>query len=404
MNILFIHGNFPGQFKDIAPHLHQFAGGRSFFLTLSDNSQGISIPGVEFIQFKLHRDVNPDTHPYIKSSEVAILKGQAVVRALLQLNKDFQFIPDVVICHGGMGFGLFIKAVFPHVKLISYMEWFFTAANSLSLFEDMSINDRLRVETRNLPLLQEMVQADEIVCPTEWQRSQFPSFIRERIKVIFDGVDTEYFCPGPIPDPLILKDTISPLVFGPEKLLLTYGTRGMEPLRGFPEFMRAAAVAQQQFDNLEVVVFGNDRSPYSYASPHSSGSWKQYLLDELSDSLDISRLHFTGLINYGELIQLFRRSDAHCYFTRPYVVSWGIFQAAACGAKLLVNKFSGIDEVFYDSENMTVCDLDNQDDINKRVIEQLSFCDIRKRKKGVSSLKDGLSLREAVANWIQVIG
>ena len=46
----------------------------------------------------------------------------------------------------------------------------------------------------------------------------------------------------------------------------------------------------------------------------------------------------------------------------------------------------------------------NQDDINKRVIEQLSFCDIRKRKKGVSSLKDGLSLREAVANWIQVIG
>ena len=27
------------------------------------------------------------------------------------------------------------------------------------------------------------------------------------------------------------------------------------------------------------------------------------------------------------------------YFTRPYVISWGLFQAAACGSPLLVNRF-----------------------------------------------------------------
>ena len=63
------------------------------------------------------------------------------------------------------------------------------------------------------------------------------------------------------------------------------------------------------------------------------------MLEELEGQLDLKRLHFTGLLNYGELVQLFRRSDLHCYFTRPYVVSWGVFQAVACGARLLVNDF-----------------------------------------------------------------
>ena len=100
----------------------------------------------------------------------------------------------------------------------------------------------------------------------------------------------------------------------------------MEPLRGFPEFMRAAAVAQQNYPNLQVVVFGKDRAAYSYPSPHGTGSWKSYMLEELKDQLDLNRLHFIGLLSYRELVQLFRRSNLHCYFTRPYVVSWSIFK------------------------------------------------------------------------------
>ena len=50
--------------------------------------------------------------------------------------------------------------------------------------------------------------------------------------------------------------------------------------------MRAAAVAQQHVPELQVVVFGNDRAAYSYESPHSSGSWKNYMLEELKDELD----------------------------------------------------------------------------------------------------------------------
>ena len=53
--------------------------------------------------------------------------------------------------------------------------------------------------------------------------------------------------------------------------------------------------------DLHVVVAGDDRIAYSYRSEHPSGSWKQQLMEELKDHLDLTRLHFPGLINYGEL-------------------------------------------------------------------------------------------------------
>ena len=150
MNLLFIHGNFPGQFKDIAPALAQRSGGRTIFLTLSENAQGIQLPGVETRLVKLHRDGDPDIHQYLRAMEVAVLKGQAILRELHRLQTEESFRPDVVICHGGWDLAC---SAFPQVKLISYMEWYFTRENSEPLFAKCTLDDQLRLETRNVPLL-----------------------------------------------------------------------------------------------------------------------------------------------------------------------------------------------------------------------------------------------------------
>ena len=163
--------------------------------------------------------------------------------------------------------------------------------------------------------------------------------------------------------------------------------------------MRAAAEAQQRFPNLHVIVFGNDRSAYSYPSPHPSGSWKQYMLEELAEVLDFNRLHFTGLLNYGDLVELFRRSNLHCYFTRPYVVSWGVFQAAACGARLLVNDFPGLDEVFEHKPLIDPVDLDNQSQINSAIMSCLSS----HSESHSSQVSPNLSLSQCVSNWSNLI-
>lgn len=405
MNLLFIHNNFPGQFDSLARFFAKRSTGLTVFLTQSDNPQGIQIPGVDLVRFQLDDSSSRCVNPYLKPMEKAAKTAQAVLRALLRMRKS-GFVPDVVVSHGGFGFGLFIKTFFPKTRLITFAEWWFRPETAASLFEHLSLDDQLRLDARNLPLLQEMLKCDEIICPTEWQKQQFPASLHHRITVQFEGINCSLFRPQEVAEPFLLsgEDMDAPLQVRSDQLLLTYGTRGMEPLRGFPEFMRAAAVAQEHFPQLEVVVFGRDRSAYSYRSKHPSGSWKQAMLEELGAELDQSRLHFPGLVSYQQLAQLLCRSDLHCFFTRPYVVSWGVFNAAACGARLLVNSFAGIDEVFEELPDRVV-DLEDQAAINRSVLEALQervdFPGEAEPRR--SNLRHGLDLKSCLRAWQQVI-
>ena len=133
MNLLFIHGNFPGQFLDLAPYLARYAADRTVFLTESDNPQGIDLEGVDLVRFVPHRQPAEGVHSYLRPSEEAVLRGQAVLRAVLTLSEQ-GFTPDVAVVHGGQGFGLYLKTLFPRLKLLSYMEWYFRWEQLLFIF------------------------------------------------------------------------------------------------------------------------------------------------------------------------------------------------------------------------------------------------------------------------------
>ena len=403
MNLLFVHGNFPGQFLEIAPQLTKHCQARTVFLTKSDNPQNVSLPGIQLSRFELHREPAKGVHTYLIPSELAVLNGQAVVRAVDQLIIN-GFYPDVAIVHGGMGYGLYLKTVYPKIKLISYMEWYFNKNTSQYLYADFGVHQALSAETRNWPIVQELMISDVVVSPTLWQKQQFPALWHDKIQVIFDGINLNQYKPSLTLDrgDLVLKSgSLNGFICVPANAkLMTYATRGMEPLRGFPEFFRAAVVAMQHNPGLHVVIAGNDRAAYSYGPNHSSKSWKIALLEEANELVDLSRLHFPGLVSYGELRNLFWRSDLHCYFTRPYVLSWGLFQAAACGARLLVNQFEGFEEVFQDPNTISVVDLDNQDDINKSVMRCL---DLDRTQPLKSSLRNGLDLHTSVRLWINLV-
>lgn len=403
MNLIYIHSNFPGQFIDIAPFVAKNIASRTIFLTASDNPQQIRLEGVEVVRFKTHRQPSSDVHRYLHSSEKAVLLGQAVLRAVDQLCND-GFVPDVAIVHGGEGLGLYLKTLLPDLRLISYMEWYFNPHNSNCLFDKFSVDDSLYIQTRNWPIVQELMVADEIVTPTQWQRQQFPLPWRKKIHVIFDGIDTRLFRPAVVDGPLHLKDSNSSidLLLESDTRILSFATRGMEPLRGFPEFMRAAAVAQQADLNLHVVVAGRDCVAYSYQSPHQSGSWKDYMIEELDGQLDLSRIHFVGLVTYSDLVQLYRRSNLHCYFTRPYVVSWSVFEAAACGTRLLINNFSGLDEVFEFAPSLPPVNLDDQDTINTGVLEGLRV-PRNVEEVPLSNLRTGNDLISACSKWYDLL-
>ena len=122
MDFLFIHGNYPAQFRHLASLLGRSGQHRVVFLTAREDADKEVLQGVEIRQFSCHRSPNPQTHKYLITTEEAVLKGQAVLRALDALLGS-GFNPQVVISHGGMGLGLFIKDLIP-MPSCGYFEWY----------------------------------------------------------------------------------------------------------------------------------------------------------------------------------------------------------------------------------------------------------------------------------------
>ena len=173
----------------------------------------------------------------------------------------------------------------------------------------------------------------------------------------------------------------------------------METLRGFPEFLRAAAHAVGEIPNLKVVIAGRDRRAYSYDAPYHEGSWKNKVLEELGNFKGIERVHFMGLMPYNHYKQLLQRSNLHCYCTRPYVTSGSIFEAAACGARLCVNQSAATEGVVENPESVAWVDIDNEKAIKQTIVRELQKHNSKQRSK----LKEEFSLPNSLTQWQNLI-
>ena len=308
----FAHTNFPAQYRHVAVALAR-RGHQVVFATTNPKAE---LPGVAKRLFKPHREVRKETHPYIRPLEFAVLNGQAAYRLAKTLAAE-GFVPDVVCAHSGWGAGQYFKDAFPEARLIGLFEWFYRGRGSDASFladSPQTEDDRLRIRTKNAPILLDLAAADVRISPTEGQRAQFPGIFRDSIQVLHEGIDTDYFSPVE-PGPLTLPGL--DLSGGGE--IMTYVARGMEPYRGFPEMIRATRILQRRRPGLHVVVVGADRVAYGRRL-EDGRTYKQKMLEETPD-LDLDRLHFTGLLPYGQYRDVIRASSLHLYLTVPFVLS-----------------------------------------------------------------------------------
>ena len=112
----------------------------------------------------------------------------------------------------------------------------------------------------------------------------------------------------------------------------------MEPLRGFPEFMQSLPSLLDIIPNLQVLIGGRDRSAYGPIAPTQDGSWKNMVLEKMPMLKNHPRITYTGLMNYENYLLMLQRTNLHCYLTKPYVTSWSLFEAAACGTPVITNE------------------------------------------------------------------
>ncbi|MEH1777931.1 MAG: glycosyltransferase family 4 protein [Nostoc sp.] len=365
MKILFLHPNFPSQFRNLAIVLGKDPNYQVVFGT---NRREGEIPGVYKAIYTPSREAAPQTHHYVRNLENAVLTAQAVYRVAEKLKAE-GFVPDIVYGHSGWGPTLFMKDVFPKAELLCYFEWFYHPHGSDADFdpnEPLNADDECRIRVKNAPILTDLYSCDRGLSPTNWQRQQFPKEYHSKLTVIHDGIDTQYFVPKPGAK-LVLPRINLDLSHVEE--LVTYVGRGMEPYRGFPQFMETVALIQQRRPKCHVVVVGEDRVAYGKNLPDGK-TYKQLMLEKLS--LDLSRLHFTDRLPYNEYLQVLQASSAHIYLTRPFVLSWSMLEVMAAGCLLIASKTQPVLEVVQDGVNGLLVDFFSPQDIANRVEEALN--------------------------------
>jgi glycosyltransferase involved in cell wall biosynthesis len=126
-------------------------------------------------------------------------------------------------------------------------------------------------------------------------------------------------------------------------------------MRGFDIFMRAARLLYQRRRDVLFVVVGDDRICYGGDEEIlGKKSFKQWVLER--DDYDLERFVFTGPVPVGTLVQLFALSDLHIYLTVPFVLSWSLMDALACGATVLASDTAPVREMIEHGKNGLLVD------------------------------------------------
>ncbi len=365
MRILFLHPNFPAQFRHLAAKLGEEPNNTVVFGT---NRKEGEIAGVTKVLYEKSRTARPETHHYVRPLENAVLEGQAVYRLAQQL-KDKNFVPDIVYGHSGWGPTLFAKDIFPRAKLLCYFEWFYNAHGSDADFDpDDPINadDEARIRIKNAPILIDLYSCDRGLSPTNWQRQQFPSEFHSKIKVHHDGVDTDYFKPEP--GAKLVWPRINLDLSGVSEIV-TYVARGMEPYRGFPQLIKTIAIMQKKRPECHFVIVGKNRVAYGKNLPDGK-NYKDVMLEKFP--LDMNRVHFTDLLPYDEYLKVLKASSVHLYLTRPFVLSWSMLEALSTGCLIVGSSTPPVKEVIEDGVNGLLVDFFTPKKIASKIIEALN--------------------------------
>lgn len=393
-----MHPNFPAQFRHLATTLAKNPKNKVVFGT--KRKEG-SIPGVLKAIYTPSRQVRPETHHYVRTLENAVLQGQAVYRLADQLKRE-NFIPDVVYGHSGWGPTLFIKDIFPNAELLCFFEWFYHAHGTDADFdpkEPLTADDEARIRMKNTPILTDLYSCDRGLSPTQWQKQQFPPEFHTKITVRHDGVDTNYFQPKPGAK-LVLNDKKLDLSEVDE--IVTYVARGMEPYRGFPQFMEAVSILLKKRPHCHVVIVGEDRVAYGRSLPDGK-TYKQLMLETYD--YDFSRLHFTGSLPYSQYLQVIQASSVHVYLTRPFVLSWSMLEVMSTGGLVLGSKTPPVEEVIEDEVNGLLVDFFAIDRIVERIEEVLDSSDKMAdlRVKARETIQEKYDLSKLLAEHIKWI-
>lgn len=353
MHVVFVHQNFPAQFGHVARYLIDRHGYRATFVT---NRPAGRFEGIELVHFDPVGGATRQTHFCTRTFENTVAFAHGVYNAL-KARPDIK--PDLIVGHSGYGPTLFLRELYD-CPTVNYFEYFYRAHGSDLDFRPEFPADELvvlRSYTRNAMFMLDLENCDAGYAPTRYQHSLLPKPYADKVEVIFDGIDRSVW----------RREASAARVVGGRRLaagtrLVTYVSRGFESMRGFDIFMKVAKRIYEARPDVVFAVVGTDRIAYGGDTKHIEGtSFKDHVLRQ--DDYDLSKFVFTGHLGTGDLARLLSAGDVHIYLTVPFVLSWSLFDALACGATVVASDTPPVQELiehertgllagFYDVERL----------------------------------------------------
>jgi glycosyltransferase involved in cell wall biosynthesis len=304
-----------------------------------------------------------------------VLRGTAVAQTILKLIGE-GFEPNLVIGHSGWGELLSLADILPGVPVVHHQEFVYSVEGADYGF-DKEFHHPTWIDLTGLRVRRnfQLLALDTYSCATTstwWQWSSIPAAYRDRVVVAHEGVDTNKITPltppGETAEITLSRDGV---VLSPGDEVVTFVNRTLEPCRGFHTFMRMLPLLQQLRPNMRALIIGKEGKGYG-TSPPGGGNWRTFMMNELAGRIDSSRLHFVGQVPHSILHRVFRLSACHVYFTVPFVLSWSMLEAMACGCLVVGSATPPVQEVITHGGNGLLVDFFDHEELARTIARVLA--------------------------------
>ncbi len=380
--ILFVHQNFPGQYKHISVKLVDL-GYEVHTLSIKEYSH----EGMSNHSYNLIGQSSENINQWSIEFETKMIRAESAARKALDL-KENGFFPDLIIGHPGWGETFFLKEVWPEAKILSYVEFYYKTTDCdidfdkdfiektlMKNFDEFHIYNKLKLTARNSPFLSSYTTSDYLVCPTEYQKSLVPKILRSAINVIHDGIDTNILKPN---DDVSI--TINKKKFTKKDKIVTYVSRSLDPYRGFHIFMNSIPEILRENPDTYIFIVGS-KDTHGYGAPSPDGNFKDIFYSKIKKEIDGSKIFFLDFLEYSSYMKVLQISSLHMYLTYPFVLSWSMLEAMSCGALVLASDTEPVTEVIKNNYNGLLVDFFDSNMIAKKITKVLKnrdkFSDIR---------------------------
>ena len=143
----------------------------------------------------------------------------------------------------------------------------------------------------------------------------------------------------------------------------------MEPIRGFPEFIKMIPDVLKKYPDLTIEIAGEDEVNYGSIKP-PLGSWGKWAKAYLSQ-IPTKKVKWMGRMPLDKYAAWLKSSWCHIYLSEPFVTSWSFLEAVRCGIPIVASKYESIMEIAPSNKNILYVDHHDRLRLVEAVCQQL---------------------------------